>query len=300
MGFFPFKIGLLGSVFIALNIGVCQADQLLIAPNSLTPPVIDGKGNDPAWSQVPGITTHDTVAEIPLELKAVHSGDNIYFLVRYPDSDESNSHRSWVWNQNLGTYKAGHNREDIFVFKWFLNGDDSDLTLSSPGPYTADVWYWKACRTNPEGYADDKIQRLSLEPMDHARRILSKTGETNFLIRLGDQGTPAYQSRVVVTNQGPIIPRFDLKKPTGSRADVQAKGVWTDGYWVIEFRRNLRTGHTDDLQMDIGRSYRFGVSRYEISGLDVVPESDQPKFWCGEISEIITLEFTRNGKDKAW
>ena len=287
------------SALLLLVAGLCHADQLLTAQLSTTEPVIDGMGGDDAWSQVQGIVTQDIVADIPMELKAVHSGDKIFFLVRFPDPEKSEFHRSWMWNSDLQEYESGRDREDVVILKWFIEGDDSDLSLSSPTSYSADMWFWKACRTNPMGFADDKIQQLSVDALKHSLKVTSKTGSAMYLQRQADQGSPSYRTRVVVTNKGMHIPRFDLKQPTGSRADIRAKGVWADGYWTVEFGRKLRTGHVDDVQLDVKKSFRFGVSRYEIAGRQEEPGAAQPMYGCGEISEIITLEFGQQEKDRA-
>jgi Ethylbenzene dehydrogenase len=289
----------IGFVFLALACAESRADQLLIAQQSSSSPVIDGVADDDAWSNVAGIVTQDFVADIPLEVKAIHSGSSIYFLVRYPDPEKSPYHRSWMWNDDLDEYESADDREDVFVLKWFMAGNDSDLSLSSATGYSADIWFWKACRTDPVGYADDKIQRLYERPVEHCLQLVSKTGSNTYLSRAGDKGSPAYRTRVIVENEGLLIPRFESKQPRGSRADIRAKGQWVDGFWTIEFERKLYTGHDDDVQLDITRSYRFGVSRYEIAGREEEAEADQPLYGCGEISEIITLEFAQQEKDRA-
>ncbi len=35
----------------------------------------------------------------------------------------------------------------------------------------------------------------------------------------------------------------------GSVADIEAKGVWREGYWHLEMRRKLDTGHADDANL---------------------------------------------------
>ena len=277
-----------------------RADQSLIVPWTAESPIIDGVASEPVWSVASGLTTHDIVADIDLELKALHSGDGIYFLVRFADPDCSTTHRSWVWNNQLGEYEPGKDREDVFALKWSLSGDDADLSLSSVQPYTADVWFWKACRTNPLGYADDKLQRLGTQPTASGRKILDKAGGTKFLTRQSDAGTGAYRTRLVIVNEGAMIPRFELVEPTGSRADIRAKGVWSDGFWTIEFSRPMVTGHNDDVQFHPEGSYRFGVSRFEMAARPEDPAAGQPKYGSGEVSEIITLRFAAPGEGTVW
>ncbi|MFQ5900556.1 MAG: HD domain-containing phosphohydrolase [Thermodesulfobacteriota bacterium] len=56
------------------------------------------------------------------------------------------------------------------------------------------------------------------------------------------------------------IPGYILTRPTGSRGDIDAKGVWKDGKWSLEIKRRLVTGHNDDVQFNILKVYRFGIA----------------------------------------
>ena len=86
---------------------------------------------------------------------------------------------------------------------------------------------------------------------------------------------------------------YTSRQPNGSRADVRAKGEWRDGVWTVEFARKLVTNHSDDIQFDLDRVYRFGVSRYEIAGRKRNPKLEQPWFGAGEITGPLTLKFVR-------
>jgi len=274
---------------ICLSAGLCAAGPTIMVPELAETPTVDGVGGDTVWDRAPQLTVQDAVANIPLDLRAVNSGGRIYFLVRYPDEQASETHRSWTWNEEAGEYESGLDREDCLVLKWFLNGSDEDLSLSSSTAYTADVWFWKACRTNPVGFADDKYQILSDKPMENALELLSKAGTPMFLKRLGDEGSSAYRTRIQLMYEDNVMARFENREPTGSRADIHARGTWSDGYWTIEFSRALKTDHVDDVQLAVGGQYRFGVSRYEISGRQPEAGTSQPLYGCGDIAEVITL-----------
>ena len=73
------------------------APNLLVAAKVATPPALDGNANDPAWAigqahhgqagrrrQLPAARAQTTAT-----LKAVYSGDMVYFLVQYNDPTES-------------------------------------------------------------------------------------------------------------------------------------------------------------------------------------------------------------------
>ncbi len=88
--------------------------------------------------------------------------------------------------------------------------------------------------------------------------------------------------------------RYENRIPIGSRADVKGKGVWHDGRWIIEIRRDLATNNSDDINFnDIDSTYKFGVSRYEIAGREPELGTSEPLFGSGEISELLTLKFVK-------
>jgi PAS domain S-box-containing protein len=42
--------------------------------------------------------------------------------------------------------------------------------------------------------------------------------------------------------------------------------VWRDGRWGLEMKRRLQTGHPDDVQFDVTRTYRFGIAVMDNAG----------------------------------
>jgi len=50
----------------------------------------------------------------------------------------------------------------------------------------------------------------------------------------------------VVWSDGDTVPGYILSEGTGSESDVEAIGKYSDGVWVVEFRRALFTGNIDD------------------------------------------------------
>lgn len=279
-------------IIILLTIGDdVSADQEIIAAKVSQAPVVDGRENDPVWAQSRPCITRDKVSGIDITLKAVYTGNRIFFLVQFPDQDKSSFHKTWVWNHEMGIYEMGMVREDTFVFKWSMVGNRADLSLRSDNSYTADIWFWKANRTDPSGFADDKIQRLSFKPQPKARMVTSRTGKRGYLLRRGDDGDSAYKSVIVKEYRGFTAPRFKSQQPSGSRADILAKGWWHNKQWTIEFSRRLDTGHHDDIPFDTKSKYLFGISRYEIAGRKPNPSLSQPLYGCGEISENLFLIF---------
>jgi hypothetical protein len=281
---------LLMAFMISLPAGLCDADQVIIAHRVDTDPVVDGIGDDIAWSKANAITTHDPIAGIDIQIKAVIKGNAIFILVTFPDKNESREHKPWIWNQDAEMYTMGPDREDVLVLKWNMEPGWKDLSVYADKPYRADIWFWKACRTDPSGYADDKIQWLHETPIVSAKKLQSMSGKTTYLVRKGDVGKPAYSNVILTDFQHPREPQFVPRQPTGSRADISAKGKWANDQWTIEFRRRLITGQEDDIQLTPGKHYQLGVSRYEIAGRPADSSLSQPLYGSGDVSETIYLE----------
>ncbi|MDD5081674.1 MAG: ethylbenzene dehydrogenase-related protein [Candidatus Omnitrophica bacterium] len=266
------------------------AGQIVKAEKFLQPPVIDGY-IDPLWEKTSEIITHDKAADIDIKIKAGYTDREIFFLVQYPDKDESREHKTWTWDKTEQMYVMGAEREDTFVFKWNMEDHPVDLSISSESSHIADIWFWKACRTDPSGYADDKIQKFSKLKSENSREIILPSGNIMYLQRMGDEGREAYKNTLFVEHTEDLLQRFEPQEPSGSRADVKARGLWSDGVWTIEFKRALVTRNIDDIQFFKGETYDFGVSRYEIAGREVDQESDQPLYGMGDVSEVFTLGF---------
>jgi len=285
-------IGLIFVHLFLLGTGSCYALQTLVAKKVDQAPVIDGKSNDKVWNHTKAIVTHDNVAVIDITLKALYTTDKVFFLITYPDKNESVTHRSWEWNKKNEEYMQGRDREDTLVLKWNLEKKPVDLSVYADNFYTADIWYWKSNRTNPIGYADDKFHCLSKQKLKKSSEVRSKKGNIMYLQRIGDPGKSSYRSTLPIKYEGDVINRYKLHQPSLSRADIKAKGVWKAGKWIIEFSRNLQTNDKEhDIQLVPMQTYLFGVSRYEIAGRDP-DDSEQPMFGSGDVAEKLYFEFS--------
>lgn len=261
--------------------------EVLCRQGDQAPPV-NGR-EDPVWEAYPEYVVLDRVSGQKIFLKTMYVDDTIYFLVRYSDPDKNDQHKPWVWNQDMEAYVPGKQREDTFVFKFAMDQATTDLSSFADEEYIADVWYWKAARTNGVGYADDKLHILSTQPGKKAQKVTSKSGKTMYLMRLGDKGRSAYTSTVYAEKIQEVMPKYILRQPTGSRADVRAKGEWRDGMWTIVFARKLQTGHEDDVQFVPGKTYKFGVSIHGLYG-EPLPQSPEANLYGkGRISEMLLL-----------
>jgi len=180
-------------------------------------------------------------------------------------------------------------REDMLALKWSLTGSDAHLAFRDAEPHRADIWFWKARRTNPAGFADDKLQVLSVEPNRRAMPVSSTRFGKLYLQRLPDAGRPAYEERFFFENRGRFADKYYPQSPEGSRGDVRAKGVWSRGQWTIELARLLDTGHDDDVRFEPGGSYLFAAACYEMAAGKVHPEFHQPLYRTGDAYDRLIL-----------
>ncbi len=274
-------------------LGVAAAELEIPSVKVEQAPEIDGAGMDPAWKAVKPVAIDDSASGDKILLRSVYTDNQVFFLVQYPDSAENFLHKPWVWNAAEKKYESGPHREDTFVFKWSMMDHDVDLSNFSDDDYRADIWYWKANRTNPAGYADDKTQILGSKPIKKSTELTSVSGKTRHLGRYSDAGKPPYQELKTITEyQGDLVNRYPAATPEGSRADVHAKGVWNGGFRTVEYARALQTGHDDDLQFDpaSGKSYLFGVSIFSLYGRPHIENS--PNYYGrGRVSEPLRLKF---------
>ncbi|MFG0249012.1 MAG: ethylbenzene dehydrogenase-related protein [Phycisphaeraceae bacterium JB051] len=252
-------------------------------------PIIDGIGVDEAWAMATPIQTLDYSSQRVLTISAVHDSTRIYLRVSYPDQAPSITHKSWYWNESESYYMQGMDREDMFVIKWSMQGLDAKIALRDATAHVADIWFWKACRTNPVGYWDDKRHEVTVEKTDKSLKLTAADGRIGYLRRIGDQGKQAYVEVFPSSFVESCLPRYSTSMPTQSRADVQGKGVWQKGQWTLECQRLLKTGHDDDLQFEPGQQYLFGVGCYEMAGTGVNQEFSQPLYRTGDVFDRLIL-----------
>jgi len=248
------------------------------------------------------------IGDIDVVLRALYDKDNLYIHITWPDPTASVYKNLWTFN---GDEWLKSEDEDRFAIFW--NIDDSirgfniggcamlchgDRMRTNAPDEKGDIWHWKATRTNPVGYADDKWMDNTLargyteEEKEAAHHADSKTaGSYRENVNPDGSGPLYYEPRprdaqdatfilqneidngeiTEITNEtsftvGDTVPGYILEKPIGSRGNVEAKGIWKDGVWNLELKRKLNTGHEDDLKFDITKTYRFGIAVMDNAG----------------------------------
>lgn len=252
-------------------------------------PVIDGIEESETWSHIEAVETLDYSSQRPITIKSCHDSKQIFFLVSFPDPDMNAEHKSWVWLARENVYIEGLDREDALVLKWRTTGGNMSFLPALIEPHTADIWFWKASRTNPSGYFDDKSQIVRQEDTGGGLQVPSEKYDRLFLYRNSDTGKGAYEEKIFFKYQGPALKRFYPVEPKGSRADVVGKGIWSDGKWTVEFARDFQTHDQQDIAFSSGNNYEFGISLYEMACTGIEPQWYKPLYRTGNVFDTLNL-----------
>ncbi len=269
-------------------------------------PSVDGQATDAAWDRARPLRVMARVvwpepgaSTTPVVIKSVHTATRIYLLVRWQDDTKDDVfHKPWVWRAAKKGYEEGPEREDMLAVAFEHSGIFSGDMLSGE-PATWDVWHWKATRTNPQGHAMDKSHRYTLEkPPGKAKAYTARNGKTIWIARPEDVGDTLETKQPAPKDyQGDRVPQYLPGTPSGSAADVRAKGVWANGWWTLELERRLDTGHPDDTPFDPARTYRMAVSTHDRTGdmdkaTGVIGLSFAPSLPVEEIVQITGIQGT--------
>ena len=202
---------------------------------------------------------------IAVDLRAGVFGDRIYFALRWPDDAADTEYKGWEWLGNR--YVEGKKRDDGAALRFHLSGD-YDRSMLSAKTYVADVWFWSAARTNPTGHAEDWTHRISTRMIEDAAEYAVKGLGTVYIKKVRDEGQGPYRFLPrPKTKIAGRLPSFELvKSPSGSAADVLAKGRWSQGKWSLEFSRKLSTGNPDDASFAAGQTILGQVAVFNRSG----------------------------------
>ncbi len=239
-------------------------------------PTIDGGGGE--WDSVPSVTVpvdaaipgdpKNPLGKSAVELKAGYHGNTIYLWARWKDPTENSTHKTFVWNKEAEKYDTGKDREDRLAIMFEMEGDFSSDMLSGK-EYKADIWHWKAARSNPAGVAHDKMHVISKGKLAGAKEHPSKDGGTVWVQRPSDEGGKIYKSKRYAEHEGDTVPKYIVDPGvSGSIADVKAKGSWKDGAWTLEMGRKLDTGNTDDVRFQKGKPFKAALALFEHTGDD--------------------------------
>jgi len=249
----------MGTLAMAAPAGAAQSINAPVAANAFT---LDGKTDD--WKGIKGTTValkgDGGVSSVMIKF-AVH-GDMIYVLAEWADSTQDVLHKPYKWDAGSQSYKKTKDMEDRFAITLKMSGNFSASKIDG-SVFTADVWHWKASRSNPMGLAHDKHWIVSDKPVKKAKKFTTPDGKTVYVRRKSDKGSRLYKPTRYDVKQKDVMPRYKLNmSPTGSIADVKAKGVWRDGRWYLEMARKLNTGNADDAVISAKGSIEIAIAAF--------------------------------------
>ncbi len=256
---------------------------IVIRPLS-TEPLLNGDGSD--WGETESVTIplksiKDTEPAIgSVNLKGGVFGDSVYFFIQWNDQTKDIVHKPFVWDDKRNKYVRGPQREDRFAMQFEMEGDYTTDWFSG-NEFKADMWHWKAFRSNSTGIVHDKMTIISKTKMLRSALAKDRTGKPIYIYRPGDMGDKIYTTKRYRKKQQEIMPKYILHpNAKGSVADIKVKGVWKDSMWSLEMKRKLDTGHPDDVVFVPGQELKGGIAVFDHSENDV-----------HSISEILLFRF---------
>ncbi|TXH67800.1 MAG: hypothetical protein E6Q83_16050 [Thiothrix sp.] len=250
------------------NLAVAQDTELQIIPvvPLKTAPSLDGSSQD--WLDVPGVEIPLVYLSQPVQTKTVlfKAGvfkDQVYFYSEWEDSTEDIFHKPHVWDESKAKYVEGPQREDRFALEFAMSGD-YDANWYSGKEFKADMWNWKAARTNPIQISHDKMTVISRSALPESYRASLPDGSFLYIQRPNDSNEEPYETKRYFKKQQDLmlkyIPREQLHKGTD---DIKAKGVWSAGKWHLEQSRLLDTQQVDDVKFALGTSVKAAIAVFD-------------------------------------
>lgn len=236
-----------------------------------TLPTVDGS-MESLWQEAHPIRVEavgNTLEEhvTPVEIRSLHNGREIAFLFRWEDDTKSDSYRKYLGNGEGRAPTLVGGPDDQFAIKFNLSGSALSCMLAGKD-YVDDVWHWKAARTNPTGYAQDRlfiVRRIEDSEDASGGMYIARNGSPVQILWKEDGGDPLVTEIDPPIEGGVAGPAFEAKTPSGSQADIIAKGEWKEGIWVLELRRSLVTGHADDVSIQVGMTSKFAIAIFDES-----------------------------------
>lgn len=281
-----------------------------------------------------------------LTLKALIDEERLYILAQWADPTNSIGKDRWTFD---GEAWSAAGDEDRVAIIWEmkdaagngLNGADgaSCATMChSPKMWTntgrVDVWHWKANRTNPIGYVDDKYWDTCQDCDDGGRhgdtgggsgdrnRNSARTGplymapsdpgaNVDFLavseaallafdpfgVAPGTVGLAQTIEESTVFSAGNEVPGRMLNIPTGNRASVRSAGKWAEGVWTVEFSRKLGGEVDVDGNPEDFSVVQGGSVKFTTETFDDMADHSQHPFLNGAADlTVYTLNFSQVSK----
>ena len=230
----------------------------------------------------------------------------VQITVRWADETKNDQRKRWVFDGS--DWSQSSENEDRMAFIWDLQEDEfasagTCMMMCHPpqGMYTAegtfvDAWQWKATRTNPSGYADDKYWDDGAGGTASGRH--SDPGQAPYMDNVGGspptymaEGDPGVNANFLFDFQegvmeagayangawsaGAFLPGEVGRRGSGSRVDIRATAAYDGSGWTVTFRRKLDTGdEATDITFEKGGTHYFQVATWDNAGDEAHDTSD--------------------------
>ncbi len=263
------KMRLLVVTLVILLAGTFVNAQTISVHYLASEPVLDGSGED--WANIKesiiplrSVIPNKKADVAQVSIKSGVFKEAVYFFIQWEDTTEDNiAHKPYVWSDKENKYVTGPQKEDRLAIQFEMDGQ-YDANWFSGKTFKADMWHWKAYRSNPIGLVHDKMTVISEKEGKKAFKAKAMNGKTIYIMRPGDQGDKLYTSKKYDIKEKEMMPKYiHNPKASGSVTDVKAKGVWKDGIWSLELKRALNTGHGDDVVFKPGVAVKGGIAAFD-------------------------------------
>lgn len=250
-----------------------------------TPPGMDGDIDEVWDSAIPlAVTVREALGGTGprvVVMRALHTDTSLYVLAQWPDTTRSDMRDPYVWHSESGRYERPTLADDQFALEFPLDGEFEVSMLPENISYTADVWHWKAGRSNLDGWVDDKRHIISTEPVDGALPYQLGGRAVVYIARPMDEGLAAYKTvEPPQSYRGDVLPSYDIQVPSGSQSDIRGKGLHNGAEWTLEMTRRFNTGNADDTLIDPDGEIVCAIAVL-----------DDELYWHHSVSQKLVLRF---------
>ena len=278
-----------------------------------------------SFTEIDEDTVHTTTAschhgsKVPdpfsVDVRAFYTDKEIFLRLSWRDATPDQTMMDWLFDglrwQNTGAY------EDGFGLLWDAGGTFSQFSCSyachindfgvnesnfhasnqmrlTEGEHWLDLWNWKAARTAPFGFADDRyLDEKGMHgdtPGDlfvENSRAFAEGGLSDKVF--GDNDMPVYDKDRQPVDEGfrapgTTAPGYLVKLPVKGRADVRASTRYDSGRWIVVLRRALQTTDRRDVVFVPGDE--LGVA----FGLAVMDHSPYEHYASNTIERLVLLK----------
>jgi hypothetical protein len=281
-------------IFTLANTTVVAQGNSLSAFTTTATITLDGDDSEAAWDIADSLALSDVDGSgVDVTLKALHDDNYLYMYATWTDATESNTRNGWTYNGATWTNVGGN--EDRMNFAWSIGGADIVCGHDPAGDDSTvlfDVWHWKATRTGPDGWADDKYwdgtgrhadaktaggysdNSVVAQGADGAA-ITTALGNSSAVAAFSVDDRPfwnvtgaeiTWTAGVNATPLTNFISGYKTVLPTGSRGDVHTGSQYDGSAWHVEYSRALTTGNNDDITFGVGSTHTFYLSLHDNAG----------------------------------